>query len=106
MFTIYFQLILNVDSFGYLFYYLGFFPLHQALYQDVFLNKVASKRNSDAYNSPHTIIAIAMRPFLQQYPSRGQLLRLAIGWPARMKDNELMTLRVAKAQWGLGVSWQ
>ena len=66
----------------------------QVIYQDVVLHKDRSvpKRNSHAYSFPHCII---MRLFLQQHPpSRGPWLGLAVGGPAWMKDNELMTLVV------------
>lgn len=66
----------------------------QVIYQDVVLNKDRSvpKRKSHAYSFPYSII---MRLFLQQHPpSRGPWLGLAVGRPAWMKDNELMTLVV------------
>ena len=91
MLTIHFQFTWNVEEFEHLL--LPWLP-SQVIYQDVVLSKDRSvpKRNSHAYSFPHSII---MRLFLQQHPpSRGPCLGLAVGRPAWMKDNELMTLVV------------
>lgn len=105
----YFQFILNVELFGYLFCSLGSSPLHQVLYQDIFLNKVRSvpKRNFDAYDfsPPLYYYDEALCATISSFQG-ANCWRLAMGWSARMKGNELMTLIVASAQRGLAMSYQ